>query len=498
MFKGMSPTVLSGQLLQQVSECIEDRLGLHFPPTRYADLERCLVQAALADAGTPVHAYVESLLNCGFHAADLEALASHLTIGETHFFRDAHGTELLQSELLPELIAARRGGSRRLRLWSAGCATGEEPYSLAILLHRLIPDLADWNVTVLGTDINSQSLARAATGIYTEWSFRGTPAWVKARYFTPLPDGRYEVHPWLKRMVTLGHVNLAADDYPSPLSNTNAMDLIVCRNVLLYFALPRIPQVVRRFHQSLIDGGQLLLGAVEAGQLHFPGFVAVHSPWVAWFRKAGLPAEGEGPSPNETGNHPWHADAPATAWTSEPSPLPVPAAPAGQPTPQSLYAAGFYHEACELMLAEPTAARRTLASATLIAQCYANLGELAEALTWCERALAITKSDSSTHFLHASILRELGRDEDALQSLRNVLFLEPEHVFAHFATANLHRRCNRLPAATKHLTRVSQLLAGRDERDELPQAGGLTVGQLTSMLETAASITTPADGIADE
>lgn len=139
-----------------------------------------------------------------------------------------------------------------------------------------------------------------------------------------------------------------------------------------------------------------------------------------------------------------------------------------------------------------------LESATLLAHCHANLGELTEALVWCERALGIAKTDAATHFLHASILRELQRDEEALLSLRNVLFLNPDHVFAHFTSANLHRRCGRQPAAAKHFGNVRQLLVGRDEREELPQADGLSVGQLNAILAAKAGAVEAAGGFAHE
>jgi len=487
-------------LLQQVGERIERRMGLHFPPARFTDLERGLVQAAReAGEGDPRN-YIESLLNRDLHLADLETLASSLTIGETHFFRDPRAFEFLETTLLPELIAAKRGGSQRLRIWSAGCATGEEPYSLAMLLHRLIPDIQDWNITILGTDINPKVLARAAAGSYSEWAFRDTPEWVKSKYFTPHASNRYEIQPWLKRMVAFNRLNLADDDYPSLLTNTNAMDLIICRNVLLYFSTARIPEVVRRFHQALIDGGQFILGSVEAAQMNFPEFTPLPTPGMALFQKLSGTRSAERGTRNTEAAPKISAAIPeihisktTAARPSVPrSPLRVPPSPAE--TPPALFAAGRYQEARELLLAEVDRVRASTASfappnlesATLLAQCHANLGELTEALVWCERALGIAKTDLATHFLHASILRELGRDEEALLALRNVLFLEPDHVFAHFTSANLHRRCGRKSAAAKHFANARQLLAGRDEREELPHSGGLTIGQLSSILVATA------------
>lgn len=118
----------------------------------------------------------------------------------------------------------------------------------------------------------------------------------------------------------------------------------------------------------------------------------------------------------------------------------------------------------------------------LLAHCHANLGELTEALIWCERALATTRTDPALHFLRASILQELHRDAEALLALRNVLYLDPAHVFANFTMANLHRRRGQMPASAKHLTQVRQLLAHRNGSEELPESGGITVGQLNAIL----------------
>ena len=205
---------LSYPLLQQISERIERHAGLHFPPARFADLQRGLAQAARESGYRDTHTYAESLLSRDLGNTDLKVLAGSLTIGETHFFRDDRAFEFLETVFLPRLIETKRDGDRCLRIWSAGCATGEEPYSMAILLHRLIPDLKDWHITILGTDINPKVLARAAIGIYTDWSFRDTPAWVKPRYFVTHPDGRHAIQPWLKRMVDFAYLNLADDDYP--------------------------------------------------------------------------------------------------------------------------------------------------------------------------------------------------------------------------------------------------------------------------------------------
>src|ERR1700677_3592051 len=180
----MQIDVVPDALWRRVSEFIAQHTGLDFRDERRLDLQRGLAAAAtefgLADAA----GCAEWLLSASLTRPQFHVFASHLTIGETYFFREKKAFDALAEHVLPELIRRRRGRNQRLRLWSAACSTGEEPYSLAILVRQLLPDWRDWSVTILATDINERSLQRAAAGIYGEWSFRESAAGVKERYFT--------------------------------------------------------------------------------------------------------------------------------------------------------------------------------------------------------------------------------------------------------------------------------------------------------------------------
>ena len=186
-------SALSAPLLAGVSEFVALRIGLHFPPERWRDIERGITAAA-SELGFPdVESCARALLSAPLTQAQLEVLASHLTVGETYFFREKKSFEALEEHILPELLRARRGAEQRLRIWSAGCCTGEEPYSVAMLLDRLIPDAEAWNVTILATDINPRFLRKAAEGVYGEWSFRDAPGWIRERYFKARRDRRFEL-----------------------------------------------------------------------------------------------------------------------------------------------------------------------------------------------------------------------------------------------------------------------------------------------------------------
>ena len=217
----------------RLSGLIAEQMGLHFPHERLVDLQRGLAGAAEDFGFDDIAACADWLLSTPLNKAQLQVLATHLTIGETYFFRDKKSFDVLASSVFPALIHARRGRERRLRLWSAACCSGEEAYSLAILLHQVLPDLADWHVTILATDINPVFLRKAVAGSYGEWSFRDTAAGFKERYFTRTEDRRYTIRPEIQKLVTFEHVNLVEDVYPSLATDTNARDIIFCRNVLM-------------------------------------------------------------------------------------------------------------------------------------------------------------------------------------------------------------------------------------------------------------------------
>src|SRR3989304_6642664 len=197
---------ISKELLSQLSELITPLMGLYFPETRWSDLERGIVPAARELGFADIEAFIKWLRSTSLTKNHVEILANHLTVGETYFLRVKERSQDIENPIIPELLRSRRESEKRLRIWSAGCSTGEEPYSIAILLSRIIPDLKDWNVTITATDINLRSLKKASEGLYSEWSFRNVPSWIKESYFKRTGNGHYEIIPTIKKMVTFQYL----------------------------------------------------------------------------------------------------------------------------------------------------------------------------------------------------------------------------------------------------------------------------------------------------
>lgn len=262
-----------------VIRLVRDRAGLVFSPARRASVEntihRAMVRAGVRDAW-----YFARLLNSEVELRD--SLIGELTIGESYFFRDPSQFELIETEIVPDLFA-RRPPDRPFRVWSAGCACGEEPYSLAILFDRM--GLAG-RCRILGTEICYARLEAARRAHYSRWSLRGVPAPMVAENFER-HGRRYELAPRLRGAVEFRRLNLAENVYPAPEAGLAEMDLILCRNVLIYFDMETVAAVAARLLDSLADDGWLLLSASDPPLAELvPCTVVVTQSGIA-YRRAG-------------------------------------------------------------------------------------------------------------------------------------------------------------------------------------------------------------------
>jgi chemotaxis protein methyltransferase CheR len=457
---------LSDHQLSQLSKFVSAAMGLYFPRGRWNDLERQAKKAAKEfgfDGSAP---FIQWLLSSPLTQEQIESLASHLTIAETYFWREPLVFEALRAQILPDLIRAREKGNKRLRIWSAGCATGEEPYSIAIALHQVLPNLKDWNITLLATDINAHILRQAAVGVYRQWSFRNTPPGFMEKYFKRTDTGKYEILPEIRSMVTFAYLNLAEDVFPSSMNNTNAMDLIFCRNVLMYFNSARARQVGEHYYDALVEGGWLMVAASELSQHVFHRFSPIHFPGAIVYRKE------DNKTPAAAVHPPAAIQTQKTTLQPPLKAVPPPRRPVSTPTTTT----------------EPVRAAAPAADAALIVRELANQGKLSEAHTACEGAITKDKLNPGLYYLSATILQEQDRDGEAIAALKRALYLDPNYVLAHFAQGNLSQRHGKAAAAKKSFDNVLAILSTYNSDDILPEAEGLTAGRLREIVRATLQI----------
>lgn len=252
------PSMTAAQF-DKLRRIIYDRSGIHFPDGKKYVLESRL-GARLAELEIDDYDQYTAFLSTGPYRDDeFQEMFNKITINETSFFRNEPQLDAFEKEFLPRLLEAR-AGTRRLRLWSAACSSGEEPYTLAMLVHRTLGvRLSDWRVEILGTDISERALTMAQAGKYTDYALRSTPPLARGRFFKQ--EGPYWViDPTLRSMVNFELLNLK-DRLGA--KRHGRFDAIFCRNVMIYFDDAMRTQVVSMFAEQLADDGPLIIGHSE-------------------------------------------------------------------------------------------------------------------------------------------------------------------------------------------------------------------------------------------
>jgi len=209
-----------------------------------------------------LHAYYECLTTHPTRHAELVALLNEITIGETCFFRNQPQLDALRQVVLPKIIEAKaKVPFRRLRIWSAGCSTGEEPYTLKILmLEESQRRLKNWNIEILATDLNENALEHAKVGLYNSYSTRNLTPYYRQKYFVPVED-QLQLQPAVRNGVTFSRLNLFDD---SRMIFMKSLDIIFCCNVLIYFDAASKRRVIQHFYNNLLPHGYLFLGHSES------------------------------------------------------------------------------------------------------------------------------------------------------------------------------------------------------------------------------------------
>ena len=256
--------VLDDGDFEAVRDYLRSAAGLEFDAGRRGGLSAVVAERLRASGEPSVAAYLAALGGPSGEA-ERQRLLDAVTVQETHFFRNVPQMEVLRRRVLPELLRRAAGRQRPLTIWSAGCSTGEEPYTLAMLLLELSPGGVGGNagrapVRILGTDVSAEALRAAERGTYAGRTLESLPTMVRDRWLEPVPGGAFAVRDEVRQLVELRLHNLVTD--PVPVA-PGEVDLVVCRNVTIYFGRDTTRLLMGRFHDVLAEGGYLLLGHSE-------------------------------------------------------------------------------------------------------------------------------------------------------------------------------------------------------------------------------------------
>jgi chemotaxis protein methyltransferase CheR len=340
----------------------------------------------------------------------MDLLVAQLTIGETYFFRDEGQFAAIRDVVLPDILERNRH-SKQLRIWSAGCATGAESYSLAILLSReLVAWMEGWQIHIYASDLNRSYLTQAAAGKFRAWALRSTSDQMKRECCSN--HGRiWTIDPQYKKWISFHQINLVGSKFSTPASEGGRFDLILCRNVMIYFAPEVNRRLVAEFHGSLEDGGWLVVGASEYNLETYTAFRTVSVTDAKLYQKVA-----------------------AEPFTLPPIAAHMPAVPSIRPAENG----GPHLDGLRQLV---------------------DRGEWQGASEYGHRLLAQDRLNPLIHFYQALILENLGTPGGSERSLRQAIYLDRKFALAHYHLGLTLQRNRRTREADRSFENVLNVLA---------------------------------------
>jgi len=451
-----------------------------------------------------------------------DRLVTLLTNNESYFFRDKQQFNLLRNELLPAIIQRNRA-EKIIRICSAGCSTGQEPYSLAIILQELLPDFRQWNLSILGIDINQIALQEAQKGIYAPWSFRGVEQEIKQKYFTEI-DKQYQLNRDIKKIVKFQQINLVKNVFPRLDSELRNMDLIICRNVFIYFEAKAIAKVINKIYHTLQPLGYLITGHTELAGQDLSSFnIQAFADSIVYQR----PAANSGDALVQTQTQPKiestnvHFPVETKKSVNPPTNSPnqstnlinslekiqqILAVTVEQNLSQSNIAnsktereaieeAKAYWQQKQYNLALEKLQKAIANDASnceayqLVAQIYADMGKYEEARDYCQQALQIDSFIIYPYYLLAQIAEETGNISEAKRILKQIIYLDRNFVAAYLDLSQIYRQEGDNQRAIKMQQAALDILKNLPPDTKISEKDNLTANQLIRQLETILPIT---------
>jgi len=507
------PSLINTQeYLLSLRDLLEEKTGLYTPEEKLAQLEESCKDPKLSLSSNSLEQIILSIVAGTTEGRNfLNELIAAITTNETYFFRNTPHFEVLKNTLIPELSQLKNSqGKKTLRLWSAGCSTGEEPYSLAIFLLETLPDIRSWDIHILATDIDLDALEIAQTGIYRNWSFRGVKKEIIKKYFHREGENCYRVDDRVRTWITFEPLNLKNYLYPSPFFGTTDLDIILCRNVTIYFRPETTQEVVHRFYACLNEGGFLLSGSAEYLPETYGDFEARAFPGTIIYQKPSSRKEIPRPTP-VLSLMPISTFGRSSIPEKIISQVKVPQVNIQQvripqanirpikikPTvvPQKdekisptdvaleLVSRGEVDKATVLLAGQDEKGPQDSRGSFLLGKISADRCHLHEAIYWLSRTLELDPIHLWAHFLLGLLWMEESKLEKAIQSLKKVLYLEPTFPLVHFHLGRIYKEQGEFRLARKSFAVAKSLLDSIPSLEALRGEEEMTTGQLLALVD---------------
>lgn len=503
---GIKKITIPDEVRARLKSFITSRSGLYFKDHDMKDLEEVIAVRTQACGFDSAVSYYSYLTTSDKREDELRELLNRLTINHTYFFRNEQQFEALRKKVLPDVLdrrsTAAAGGTEKpkLRIWSAGCSTGEEAYSIAMIVRDMLIDVSAWDIQIIATDASTEALEKARKGIYSKNSVKSVGTKYLEKYFTKHDTARggeeYAISGDIKSMVSFVFHNLIEDEFPAD------FDVIFCRNVVIYFEMDTTVNIMKKFYASLVDDGYFFAGYSES--LHYmpERFRMVSAEEAIFYEKiskgAAQPADRqEGrPAPGVHGHRrPAAREKSFEELLEEMSRAELAAdikgyakAPAaGGKKIDDILVEAFksfhlkeYGRALMYIEDAIDVNGKAIEPYYLAAEIYVNQGRFEEAKKMLRSILKINPMFAPGHYLAGCILTEEGSTDKAKESLRKAVYIDKDFSLARFYLAQAYKNEGKPDEAIREYRNTIKLLSGSSAEQMLPYGGGFSVATLTN------------------
>lgn len=472
------------QLKLSAEKILKD-FGLDFSQDKIKDLRNSFLNSAKESSQKDPALFMEMLLENKLKNDDLDILLKNLTVGETFFFRDEKLFKELQSNSFKEII----GKKNFITIWSAGCASGEEPYSLAILFDKFYKNKMQFKI--YASDINKHSLEKAKIGQYRDWSFRSTPAWVKEEYFIETEKGVFEIDKSIKKYIEFSTINLS--EIEKLKNSREKFDIIICRNVLIYFSKTLVKELLEAFYFKLNPGGFFITTASESANINKKLFSKLIDGNNSIFLK----------------NSEKYLSAPPVNFKIQKEEKKAVLKKRVEPLKKIIlhdenkiindlnkifgeavekYYAGNLNESLKLFSAIEKELIKTGKKFPQELELFFYLiknnfrtGNIKTAFKHCEQILNKEKLDFRFHYIHGILLQENGEYEKAESAFNKSIYLNNKFPLSFFALGNLQKSAGKI-SYHRNFHKAAELLLDLQKEQIVKYSDGITAGELLKQI----------------
>jgi len=438
-------------IAEEIRKIARDRIsqliGIYYKEEQRSDFQKALEDSSKEFGFSDLESWIQVILSEQWTKENIMRLAMYFTIDESYFFREEKAFQILQHKIFPEMIEKITPAKRPIRIWCAGCATGEEAYTLSIVSSQCALR-EPFEYTILATDIHGENLKNAKKGIFSHWSFRNMPNLTLQQYFASEKHNAWKIKKEYLDPIQFDFLNLADESYPSILNKTVDLDIVFCRNVLMYFSNDQQRKVMDRFYNCLTPGGFLFVSVTEVSSFIETPFKIRSHDGIHYYQK---------PSLFENQAREEKVDELIVS---------------KQKIQKSVY---NYPLPADPVLSNPISQDPKE---------MADSGYLAQASEHNKDQLKQDRLNPKLYYLQSLISAEQGNLSESIELLKKCIYLNPEHILSHFFLGVHYQKLHQKSKSQKFFHQALRLLNTMSCDDVIEDSDQMSAERMKVLLQS--------------